>query len=81
MAHYCEGYDFYLKKCEQFELEPINFYYYGNQLSQDKLEYYNTNAHEGKLLIWSIIEKVMRLFYKMCEKHGLASRLIFIILF
>lgn len=44
MSHYRDGFDFYLVKCEQFDLEPINFYYYVNQLSQEQLEYYNEAA-------------------------------------
>ncbi|WP_285397521.1 transcriptional regulator [Lysinibacillus sp. fls2-241-R2A-57] len=33
-----------LEQYEQFDLEPINFYYYVNQLSQEQLEYYNEAA-------------------------------------
>lgn len=44
MSHYKSGYEFYLKISEQFDLEPINFYYYVNQLSQEQLEYYNEAA-------------------------------------
>ena len=44
MLDYRDGFDFYLEKCEQFGLEPINFYYYVNQLSQEQLEYYNEAA-------------------------------------
>ncbi|TKI66267.1 transcriptional regulator [Lysinibacillus mangiferihumi] len=50
MAHYREGYELYCKKCEQFNLEPINFYYFMNKLSQEQLEFYNEAAHERKLL-------------------------------
>lgn len=50
MAHYREGYELYCKKWEQFNLEPINFYYYMNKLSQEQLEFYNEAAHERKLL-------------------------------
>lgn len=48
LAQYREGYDYYCKKCEQFNLEPINYYYYMNKLSQEQLAYYNEAAQERK---------------------------------
>ena len=47
MAAYYQGYQVYLKKCEQFGLEPVNFRYYTIQLSKDQLDAYNAQATEG----------------------------------
>ena len=44
MTNYQEGYQMYLKKCEHFGLEPVNFRYYVIQLSQDQLLAYNEQA-------------------------------------
>ena len=44
MSTYRQGYEVYLKKCEQFGLEPVNFHYYVIQLSQDQLDAYNAHA-------------------------------------
>jgi hypothetical protein len=44
MSTYRQGYEVYLKKCEQFGLEPVNFRYYIIQLSQDQLDAYNAHA-------------------------------------
>lgn len=44
MSTYRQGYQVYLKKCEQFGLEPVNFRYYINQLSQDQLDAFNAQA-------------------------------------
>ena len=59
MAQYREGYELYCKKCEQFNLEPINFHYYINKLSQEQLKYYNEAAYERKFAIWQTIDKAM----------------------
>lgn len=48
MSIYREGYEIYLKKCEQFGLEPINFRYYVIQLSQEQLNAYNEQARNSK---------------------------------
>lgn len=48
MAQYREGYDYYCKKCERFNLHPINFYNYMKKLSQVQLAYYNQAAQERK---------------------------------
>ena len=44
MNYYRQGYKVYLKKCEQFGLEPINYHYYVLQLSEDQLFEYNEHA-------------------------------------
>jgi hypothetical protein len=51
MAQYREGYELYCKKCEQFNLEPINIYYYINKLSEEQLKDFNEAAHERKLVV------------------------------
>lgn len=43
---YEQGYEVYVKKCEQFGLEPVNFRYYIIQLSPEQLQAYNTYASE-----------------------------------
>ncbi|TSI09732.1 MULTISPECIES: transcriptional regulator [Lysinibacillus] len=48
MSMYREGYEYYLTKCEDFGLEPINFYYYVQQLSQEQLDQFNEQAREMK---------------------------------
>lgn len=48
MSTYREGYDYYVMKCMDFELEPINFYYYVQQLSQEQLETFNEQAKQMK---------------------------------
>lgn len=44
MSIYKEGYDYYVSKCLDFGLEPINFYYYIKKLSQDQLDAFNEQA-------------------------------------
>lgn len=46
MTMYEQGYEVYVKKCEQFGLEPVNFRYYILQLSPEQLQAYNTYASE-----------------------------------
>ena len=46
MTTYRQGYEVYVKKCEQFGLEPVNFRYYVIQLSQAQLNEFNTYAME-----------------------------------
>lgn len=70
MAQYREGYELYCKKCEQFNLEPINFYYYMNKLSQEQLEYYNEAAHERELFVWQTIDKGMIFTVKYVTNMG-----------
>lgn len=41
MAMYQQGYEVYVKKCEQFGLDPVNFRYYVMQLSAEQLYAYN----------------------------------------
>ncbi|MEG0386453.1 MAG: transcriptional regulator [Solibacillus sp.] len=41
MTIYRQGYEVYVKKCEQFGLEPINFRYYVMQLSPKQLTEFN----------------------------------------
>lgn len=44
MANYKDGYDYYVFKCEEFGVEPINYYYYILNLSQQQLDAYNKRA-------------------------------------
>ncbi|MEK9198191.1 transcriptional regulator [Ureibacillus sp. 179-F W5.1 NHS] len=44
MSVYREGYDYYVSKCMDFGLEPINFYYYVLQLSEEQLLAFNEQA-------------------------------------
>ncbi|HWL24068.1 MAG TPA: transcriptional regulator [Ureibacillus sp.] len=44
MSNYKEGYDYYVLKCEEFGIEPINFYYYVLSLSPQQLDAYNEQA-------------------------------------
>lgn len=48
MSMYQEGYDYYVSKCMDFGLQPINFYYYVQLLSQEQLDAYNQQAQERK---------------------------------
>nr|WP_106778927.1 transcriptional regulator [Lysinibacillus timonensis] len=48
MSQYKEGYDYYVFKCEEFGIEPINFYFYITQLSKEQLDLYNQQAFELK---------------------------------
>ncbi|MCP1144699.1 transcriptional regulator [Lysinibacillus endophyticus] len=48
MSIYREGYEYYVSKCLDFGLEPINFYYYVQQLSEEQLDQYNQQAQEMK---------------------------------
>lgn len=44
MTVYRQGYEVYVKKCEQFGLEPINFHYYVLQLTTKQLNAFNHQA-------------------------------------
>ncbi|KGR78862.1 hypothetical protein [Ureibacillus manganicus] len=44
MTNYKDGYDYYVFKCEEFGVEPINYYYYILNLSQQQLDAYNKRA-------------------------------------
>ncbi|MFP3919994.1 transcriptional regulator [Lysinibacillus telephonicus] len=46
MSMYQEGYEYYVSKCEDFGLQPINFYYYVQLLSQEQLDAFNQQAKE-----------------------------------
>lgn len=48
MSSYRDGYDYYVMRCMDFELEPINFYYFVQQLSQEQLEVFNEQAKQMK---------------------------------
>ncbi|MEK4699851.1 transcriptional regulator [Solibacillus sp. FSL R7-0668] len=51
MTMFQQGYQVYVKKCEQFGLEPVNFRYYVMQLSSEQLQAYNTYASEMEMEI------------------------------
>ena len=51
MSIYREGYEYYLRKCMDFGLEPINFYYFVQQLSKDQLEQMNEQAKMMKEMV------------------------------
>lgn len=38
MMMYQDGYKYYISKCEQFGLEPVNFYHFIQQLTQEQLD-------------------------------------------
>lgn len=44
MTIYQEGYEVYVKKCEQFGLQPVNFRLFVMQLSKEQLFAYNEQA-------------------------------------
>ncbi|MBB5149545.1 MULTISPECIES: hypothetical protein [Ureibacillus] len=44
MTIYQEGYEYYVSKCEQFGLEPINFTNFIEHLSQEQLDRFNEHA-------------------------------------
>lgn len=44
MSNYKDGYDYYVLKCEEFGVEPINYYYYILNLSQQQLDAFNERA-------------------------------------
>lgn len=44
MTDYREGYEYYVKMCIQYDLEPINFNYYILNLTQEQLDAYNEQA-------------------------------------
>ncbi|RHW37541.1 transcriptional regulator [Lysinibacillus yapensis] len=59
MSKYREGYEYYVAKCMDFGLEPINFYYYVLHLSREQLDAYN--------------EQAKRMNGSLSEEHGLPS--------
>lgn len=48
MTTYQDGYEYYVMKCEQFGLEPINFSNFIEQLSQEQLDQFNEHAKKMK---------------------------------
>ncbi|BDH61613.1 hypothetical protein MTP04_17430 [Lysinibacillus sp. PLM2] len=44
MSMYREGYDYYVNKCLEFDIEPINFYYYISHLTKEQLDHFNKQA-------------------------------------
>ena len=48
MKMYREGYDYYLTKCLDFELEPISYYFFVQQLSHEQLDAFNEQAKQMK---------------------------------
>ncbi|MFC5543122.1 MAG: transcriptional regulator [Bacilli bacterium] len=48
MTTYQEGYEYYVSKCEQFGLEPINFSIFVEHLSQEQLDQFNEHARKTK---------------------------------
>lgn len=48
MSQYREGYNYYVEKCMDYGLEPINIYYYVLQLSHEQLDAYNEQAKQLK---------------------------------
>ena len=44
MMIYQEGYEVYVKKCEHFGLQPVNFRLFVMQLSKEQLFAYNEQA-------------------------------------
>lgn len=48
MSMYHEGYDYYVTKCMDFGLEPVNFYYFVHQLSEEQFKAFNEQAAQMK---------------------------------
>lgn len=46
MTAYRHGYEVYVKKCEQFGLDPVNFRYYVIKLSPQQLNAFNEQAQQ-----------------------------------
>lgn len=44
MNDYRTGYEYYKQACEQHGLEPVNFYYFILNLSEEQLDAYNERA-------------------------------------
>lgn len=44
MSNYQEGYDYYVLKCKEFGIEPINLYHYLKSLSEEQLAAFNDRA-------------------------------------
>ncbi|MER2191287.1 MAG: transcriptional regulator [Solibacillus sp.] len=44
MNDYRTGYAYYKQACEQHGLEPVNFYYFILNLSEEQLDAYNERA-------------------------------------
>ncbi|MFP5108499.1 hypothetical protein ACSU6B_17245 [Neobacillus sp. C211] len=44
MNNYDKAYDSYLKICERYEIEPINFYHFIKYLTNDQLDEYSKLA-------------------------------------
>lgn len=44
MSTYIDGYEYYVYKCHQFGLEPIQFSNFIETLSQEQLDQYNEHA-------------------------------------
>lgn len=48
MSTYLDGYEYYVYKCEQFGLEPIQFSNFIENLSQEQLDRFNEHARRLK---------------------------------
>lgn len=48
MSYYQDGYEYYVLKCEQFGLKPINFVNFVQNLSEEQLDQFNEHAQEVK---------------------------------
>jgi len=48
MSLYREGYEYYVLKCLEFELDPIDFAYFVEKLSREQLEVFNVKAKQMK---------------------------------
>lgn len=44
MTMYQDVYNYYISKCEQFGLEPVNFYHFIHQLTQEQLDAFTEQA-------------------------------------
>ena len=48
MSNYRDGYDYYVMRCMNFEIEPISFYYFVKQLSMEQLDAFNEQSKNMK---------------------------------
>lgn len=53
MTMFREGYEHYAEKCEQFGIEPVNYYFYMLQLSEEQLISFAEQARTGRVGVTS----------------------------
>ncbi|MEO4055168.1 transcriptional regulator [Solibacillus sp. CAU 1738] len=48
MADYRTGYEYYKEACQKLAIDPVNFYYFVLNLSQEQLDAYNKSAEQKR---------------------------------